>query len=686
MNNPKVEKQKPVPPFVQFCCAAIPQVFDDSLSYYEALCAMWKYLDETVKVINNNAMITEDFIAKVNELHDYVENYFNNLDVQEEINNKLDQMAEDGTLQEIVADYLQANVTWTFDTVADMKEATNLTAGSYARTLGFHTLNDGGGAIYYITDSGTADEMEVIAVGSLYANLANIGNVNVKQFGAYGDGTTDDTDAIQGAFSSTHKVIEFPEGTYLVKVDTNDAPLTDTTDVSKCGLLISSEKVLLGEGAIIKSYHETLESSDLYAISASAKVKIDGLTFNGQYSDYHYTYGIQLNSSDNTIRNCSFINMGSSGIVLNGSSTNNINRTIVENCRFQNCGNSIFGAWVNDSSFTNIQFFNVAEGFDFDKKSTNVVIDNIIANGYRGAGADACVEINGCENFTVSNVTCKNFIDGILINGKVIHNEGLELETISKNITVSNCLFDTITGYGVVFGNAVEDVDECVDIVLDNIIVKSATYDGFHIRGNNIKITNCIAETCGYTGILIDTKAKNITIDNFTNAGCTKGLINCTIGENIVLTNIYDNEANNTSNLVTISGVTNLVIDDLIVANTDSFVTSNHRLFYINVTNASFNNITMPVEDNAIFFVTASTIYTISNSTLPLNSLKINKPTVLISDIVPSTLGTSMRFATGTLAIVNEGISTTNIYLCVRGNMAGGSTVTWKKITTEAIE
>lgn len=105
MTDPKVEKQKPVPPFVQFCCAAIPQVFDDSLSYYEALCAMWKYLDETVKVINNNALVTEDFIAKVEELHDYVEHYFDNLDVQEEINNKLDEMATSGQLQQLIDTY-----------------------------------------------------------------------------------------------------------------------------------------------------------------------------------------------------------------------------------------------------------------------------------------------------------------------------------------------------------------------------------------------------------------------------------------------------------------------------------------------------------------------------------------------------------------------------------------------------
>ena len=191
MNDPKVEKQKPVPPFVQFCCAAIPQVFDDSLSYYEALCAMWKYLDETVKVINNNAMITEDFIAKVNELHDYVENYFDNLDVQEEINNKLDQMVEDGTLQEIIGEYLNASAIWGFDNVADMKSSTNLINGSYAKTLGYHAKNDGGGATYKIrnvTNDDTVDEMFIVEIGDpaneLVAELILEDKINIRQLGA----------------------------------------------------------------------------------------------------------------------------------------------------------------------------------------------------------------------------------------------------------------------------------------------------------------------------------------------------------------------------------------------------------------------------------------------------------------------------------------------------------------------
>lgn len=120
MNDPRVEKQKPVPPFVQFCCAAVPMVFDDSLSYYEALCAMWKYLNDTVNVINNNATITEEQLEAYKALETYVQNYFANLDVQQEINNKLDQMAEDGTLTALIGAYVDP-IQEAYEAVVDAK-------------------------------------------------------------------------------------------------------------------------------------------------------------------------------------------------------------------------------------------------------------------------------------------------------------------------------------------------------------------------------------------------------------------------------------------------------------------------------------------------------------------------------------------------------------------------------------
>ena len=116
MTEPIQPKPVHLPPFSAWLASNIPAVYDNTMSYYEELTSLLKWLDTEV-VPNVNSAIT-----LANTLRNYVENYFKNLDVQEEINNKLDQMAEDGTLQEIITTYIQSNVAWTFDTVADMKQ------------------------------------------------------------------------------------------------------------------------------------------------------------------------------------------------------------------------------------------------------------------------------------------------------------------------------------------------------------------------------------------------------------------------------------------------------------------------------------------------------------------------------------------------------------------------------------
>ena len=98
-----------------------PAFYDkESGSCLQQTARMYAKVNQLVRISNEQYAKIEEFIAKFVELKDYVDDYFDNLDVQEEINNKLDEMTEDGTLQEIIEAYLQPNVTWTFDTVSDM--------------------------------------------------------------------------------------------------------------------------------------------------------------------------------------------------------------------------------------------------------------------------------------------------------------------------------------------------------------------------------------------------------------------------------------------------------------------------------------------------------------------------------------------------------------------------------------
>lgn len=94
-------------PFKAWCQKVLPLVYDDSLSYYEVLCKLISYLNN---IINQTIQNTNDINAlkiQVDKLENYVKNYFASLDVQEEINNKLDEMAESGELALILSNVIK---------------------------------------------------------------------------------------------------------------------------------------------------------------------------------------------------------------------------------------------------------------------------------------------------------------------------------------------------------------------------------------------------------------------------------------------------------------------------------------------------------------------------------------------------------------------------------------------------
>ena len=93
-------------PFKFWCYKVLPLVYDDSLSYYEVLCKVVKYINEILEELEATEKSVDSLREELKRLKEYVDHYFDNLDVQEEINNKLDEMAESGELDEIIGAWL----------------------------------------------------------------------------------------------------------------------------------------------------------------------------------------------------------------------------------------------------------------------------------------------------------------------------------------------------------------------------------------------------------------------------------------------------------------------------------------------------------------------------------------------------------------------------------------------------
>lgn len=104
MENNLIPPQN-LPPFLKFCYTVgiLPTSYRITWTYEEQVLECIRFIkEEIIPVVNKNAMATTELQEKFVELVNYVETYFDNLDLQSEINTKLDEMAEDGTLAEII--------------------------------------------------------------------------------------------------------------------------------------------------------------------------------------------------------------------------------------------------------------------------------------------------------------------------------------------------------------------------------------------------------------------------------------------------------------------------------------------------------------------------------------------------------------------------------------------------------
>lgn len=234
-------------PFKKFIMSigAIPTSYLESMSYAELLMWFCNYLQNTViPTINNNAEAVEEvqnaftsFAQAVNDeierfetgittdfdnLEDFVNNYFDN-NFPELVSDKLDEMAENGTLENLLNNY--AHILKVYNTYADMiADSSTFTNGLRLKTLGYYNINDGGQAEYYVNNSIIATNYQVDLQNGLYLNLiTNNKTINIKQLGAKGDGITDDTDSIINAISIGNDIF-IPSGTYLI---------TDTIKITK---------------------------------------------------------------------------------------------------------------------------------------------------------------------------------------------------------------------------------------------------------------------------------------------------------------------------------------------------------------------------------------------------------------------------------------------------------------------
>jgi len=363
--------------------------------------------------------------------------------------------------------------------------------------------------------------------------------VSVKDFGAIGDGTTNDATAIQNAFNSG-KSVYFPVGTYL----TGTTTLTLPQNVKVYG--DGSSSVILGSGNTIilsligtSGTHKTnLTLSNLTirrtgGVTGSPTVQpvtftfadnciVENIVFDGGSSTYPGLF-IALGASNLTLRGCTFINGMSCAITSSDATstgTYSLN-TIIDTCIVINplqgfdiyyTTNTIFNSCIASGASSTYGC-----GFVIEYQNSGVTLNNCVSYGNVRSGfyfepnisnGLADISINNCIGYSngEAGIYMQN-MNGVIINGGSYYN--------------NTGTFGSNNGIGMIIYTS-------SDFTINSVLCNGNTKDGINLNGPYIGcVSNCQLLNNGGYGINFTGAAEsliNVIGNNFRNN--TSGSVN----------------------------------------------------------------------------------------------------------------------------------------------------------------
>ena len=475
----------------------------DAITDWQLFCKLGKELN---KVINSVNVLGN----QVESLTDYVSNYFDNLDVQEEINNKLNEMTESGELEEIITAYLNVKGMLSFDTVTAMKQATNLIDGSFVKTYGYTTLNDKGGAFYKVrevTNQDTVDEELLIALQdtNLVAELVIEDSLVPEQIGAVGDGTTDTTEKFNHAMNiaTNYKVplqlvgrykinntIDFRTGVLVIRGSKAQVPTLIDEVSSNSSNLIFGENGKIEINGVANITFENIAMTGVAKgtgkaiVLKSFKNKIINCSFNAFDIAISTEQGTNW-TGENQIVNCNFIAVNKC-IVLNNGSDGDINGCLVP----ANCNYFITGGF--DAGFK------IENNHDYSKYGSEI-------NGYNTNFIGNYVD--GWNKLKIAGNSGFNIVGNVFIG--TINPEDTNIKYAIKFTNTDTISSGNITGNIMATSNNNTSYDYLVFIDITDV----QYFSNVIISGNNCRIVKKMFKGSS------DTKLFYTEIDQLTKAG-----------------------------------------------------------------------------------------------------------------------------------------------------------------------
>lgn len=494
--------------------------------------------------------------------------------------------------------------------------------GWLIHTRGYYTDGDGGEGLYRYdsASAATANDGTVIDPTNLPGRFLLVGSagvVNVKQFGAKGDGATDDTTALTNALAY---VVTLGGGTLLIPKGT--FKITNGITVANNNLTIRGT----GAGSVIRSDKTDGTNNFLFTFSGTGVRLVDLRLARGSNANALEGVADKLIILNNTV-----INWEMSGCEIYGNMTgqivrggyyyteirssglngNNPDGILIQGCYFTDCGNRALDLrGVRDATITNNRFWRCGVNVPGGNPGTCVEIQSydlsgtsnwsynvVIADNLFQRWGDGAINCGGTADLTITGNVCEGasvfgeeplgieenaigIIGGLLglpsrivIDGNVctlIRSAGIQVRTSSSGGYLKD-LINVVVSNNSLYGGTTPVIGAVCETGIQVYGIDTGTVArGITVTGNALVHTNNagsgIALSTTATGLLSGVVISSNVLYGASNAGTGRAISSSSTPATQSNVNIVGNQMDNYS--VGIYSATTLPSSTAITGNT----------------------------------------------------------------------------------------------------------------------